>query len=126
MGLMICQNLVRMCEGTIEVYSEGENKGSVFSFSMKMIIEGEPRIPVSNTGGTFVPSALLKPSIESEDYPEVDLRQDAFPSAQEASIEETKFQVACESDETKRLLNRDSNQSIDSLRDEKQIDEIAV
>ena len=36
MGLMICQNLVKMNGGTIEVHSDGENRGSVFSFSMKM------------------------------------------------------------------------------------------
>ena len=36
MGLMICQNLVKMNDGTIEVHSEGENRGSVFAFSMKM------------------------------------------------------------------------------------------
>ena len=36
MGLMICQKLVELNSGTIEVYSEGENMGSVFSFTMKM------------------------------------------------------------------------------------------
>ena len=36
MGLMICQQLVRMNHGTIEVHSEGKNKGSVFCFSMQM------------------------------------------------------------------------------------------
>ena len=36
MGLMICQNLVDKNGGTISVHSEGENKGSVFSFTMKM------------------------------------------------------------------------------------------
>ena len=36
MGLMICKNLVKMNRGTIEVHSDGENQGSVFSFSMKM------------------------------------------------------------------------------------------
>ena len=34
MGLMICQNLVRMNKGTISVHSNGENQGSVFSFTM--------------------------------------------------------------------------------------------
>ena len=36
MGLMICQNLVSMNGGEISVHSEGENRGSVFSFTMKM------------------------------------------------------------------------------------------
>ena len=36
MGLMICQKLVDKNGGTISVHSEGENKGSVFSFTMKM------------------------------------------------------------------------------------------
>ena len=36
MGLMICQNLVELNSGTIDVYSEGEDLGSVFSFTMKM------------------------------------------------------------------------------------------
>jgi K+-sensing histidine kinase KdpD len=30
MGLMICQNLVKMNNGTISAESEGENMGSVF------------------------------------------------------------------------------------------------
>ena len=36
MGLMICENLVDKNGGTISVHSDGENKGSVFSFTMKM------------------------------------------------------------------------------------------
>ena len=36
MGLMICQNLVHMNKGTIEVHSDGEDMGSVFTFTMKM------------------------------------------------------------------------------------------
>ena len=36
MGLMICQKLVELNEGKIFVESEGINKGSVFTFSMKM------------------------------------------------------------------------------------------
>jgi K+-sensing histidine kinase KdpD len=39
MGLMICQNLVRLNGGTINVHSLGEDKGSTFSFSMKMKID---------------------------------------------------------------------------------------
>ena len=36
MGLLICQNLVRKSGGALSVYSEGENKGAVFTFSMLM------------------------------------------------------------------------------------------
>lgn len=36
MGLMICKELVALNEGTIKVHSDGEDKGSVFSFTMKM------------------------------------------------------------------------------------------
>ena len=43
MGLMICQNLVKMNGGSIEVHSDGENKGSVFSFSMKMSLRSYVR-----------------------------------------------------------------------------------
>ena len=36
MGLVICQNLVKLNGGTIGVYSAGEDKGSTFTFTMKM------------------------------------------------------------------------------------------
>lgn len=36
MGLMICQNLVMMNDGEISVHSDGVDKGSAFSFTMKM------------------------------------------------------------------------------------------
>ena len=36
MGLMICKSLVNINGGEINVYSEGENKGAVFSFTMRM------------------------------------------------------------------------------------------
>ena len=36
LGLMICKELVSHNKGTIEAYSDGENKGSVFTFTMKM------------------------------------------------------------------------------------------
>ena len=36
MGLTICQAIIRNCNGHISCFSEGENKGSTFSFSMKM------------------------------------------------------------------------------------------
>ena len=36
MGLTICQEIIRNCHGHISCFSEGENKGSTFSFSMKM------------------------------------------------------------------------------------------
>ena len=36
MGLMICTELVKLNSGSISVTSEGKDKGSVFTFSMKM------------------------------------------------------------------------------------------
>lgn len=36
MGLMICKNLVEQNQGTINVHSDGLDKGSIFSFTMKM------------------------------------------------------------------------------------------
>ena len=42
MGLMICQNLINESQGTIAVFSEGENKGSTFTFTVKMKKSVEP------------------------------------------------------------------------------------
>ena len=39
MGLLICQNLVKMNQGTISVHSDGENKGSTFTFTLKMRLQ---------------------------------------------------------------------------------------
>ena len=39
MGLVICQNLVKLNGGTIGVYSAGEDEGSTFTFTMKMQAE---------------------------------------------------------------------------------------
>ena len=36
LGLLICQNLVRECGGTIKAFSEGQDCGSVFTFTMHM------------------------------------------------------------------------------------------
>ena len=36
MGLMICQQLVEQNEGTIKVQSNGDDQGSIFTFTMKM------------------------------------------------------------------------------------------
>ena len=36
MGLLICKNLVKLSGGTIDVHSDGLDKGSVFSFSVKV------------------------------------------------------------------------------------------
>ena len=36
LGLMICDNLVRLNHGTISVHSDGIDKGSVFTFTIKM------------------------------------------------------------------------------------------
>ena len=36
MGLAICQRIIQNSGGQISVYSEGENKGSTFVFSMQM------------------------------------------------------------------------------------------
>ena len=37
LGLMISQKLVSLNKGTISVRSDGENLGSIFSFTMKMM-----------------------------------------------------------------------------------------
>ena len=36
LGLMICKNLVEENNGSLQVYSEGLNRGSTFSFTMQM------------------------------------------------------------------------------------------
>lgn len=36
MGLMICQKLIKLNNGTIKVHSDGKDKGSIFTFTMKM------------------------------------------------------------------------------------------
>ena len=52
MGLMICQNLVHLNQGEITVHSEGEDKGSRFTFTMKMK-KPEKKDPIhSETGET--------------------------------------------------------------------------
>jgi len=38
MGLSICAKLVECCEGHIDFFSEGEDKGSTFNFTMKMTL----------------------------------------------------------------------------------------
>ena len=48
MGLVICKKIVDNCGGTIDVYSEGENKGSTFTFSMAMALPSIENI--SRTG----------------------------------------------------------------------------
>ena len=46
MGLMICKKLVELNGGSIEVNSDGRDKGSIFSFTMKMQI---PSQSIENT-----------------------------------------------------------------------------
>ena len=36
MGLLICQKIIQSCGGKISFFSEGDNKGSTFIFSIKM------------------------------------------------------------------------------------------
>ena len=36
MGLSICEKIVKGCEGKIECFSQGDNKGSTFAFTIKM------------------------------------------------------------------------------------------
>jgi K+-sensing histidine kinase KdpD len=40
MGLMICQNLVKKNEGTLDAYSAGEDLGSTFTFSYQAYATG--------------------------------------------------------------------------------------
>lgn len=57
MGLMICQNLVKMNGGTISVRSDGEEKGSTFTFTMSMSLPTEimsDRTNLGHSGGLTV------------------------------------------------------------------------
>ena len=36
MGLTICEKIVKSCEGKIECFSQGDNMGSTFAFTIKM------------------------------------------------------------------------------------------
>ena len=38
MGLTICEKIVKCCGGEISCYSDGEEKGSTFAFSMKILL----------------------------------------------------------------------------------------
>lgn len=38
MGLFICKSILDSCNGRIQAFSEGENKGTTFEFSMPMKI----------------------------------------------------------------------------------------
>ena len=44
MGLMICQKLVECNQGTIQVHSDGENMGGIFTFTMIMELPIEPAV----------------------------------------------------------------------------------
>lgn len=44
MGLMICKQLINFNGGVLQVKSPGENKGSIFTFTMKMQIPDKSRI----------------------------------------------------------------------------------
>ena len=57
MGLMICQNLVQMNQGKITVHSEGEDQGSRFTFTMKML--EDQNIPT-----------IINNQVKEEDYDE--------------------------------------------------------
>ena len=61
MGLMICQNLVQLNGGKITVHSEGEDKGSRFTFTMKMKQPKEDYpILIGETGSLAIASARGK------------------------------------------------------------------
>ena len=45
---MISKKLVEMNGGAIEVYSEGQDRGSIFTFSMKMCMPQEKSILEDN------------------------------------------------------------------------------
>ena len=47
LGLIIVKQIVEASQGEISVYSEGQGKGSVFSFSMKMPITNEDKANAS-------------------------------------------------------------------------------
>ena len=65
LGLMICENLVKMNHGNITVHSEGEEKGSVFTFTMKMQLQKsgiQEKVKLKNHG------KLLKSQQKSDEY----------------------------------------------------------
>ena len=43
MGLMVSQKLIELNQGSIWVHSDGKQKGSIFSFKMKMKLPREKR-----------------------------------------------------------------------------------
>ena len=72
MGLMICQNLVKMNGGNIEVHSDGDNLGSVFSFSMKMTkVSNVVSVRGDATGGTEPPCITERLISDDESISEI-------------------------------------------------------
>ena len=49
MGLMICKNLVELNGGEISVHSDGEDRGAMFTFTMKMSEAAENEKPSNPT-----------------------------------------------------------------------------
>ena len=77
MGLMICQNLVHLNEGKITVHSEGEDKGSRFTFTMKMKQPKEEcPILLGETGSLAIASARVESMDRS--HPEVKVSLDVI------------------------------------------------
>ena len=90
MGLMICRNLVHLNSGTITVHSEGEDKGSIFTFTMKMQLPDDSSSEdIACTGET---GGIVDKSLNSED------------DKNEQLLEEIKSEIRRSQDKDRGLL----------------------
>ena len=76
LGLMICKNLVEQNNGSLEVYSEGINMGSTFSFTMQM----------ENVGG-FNELEILKQENNKEQFLDDILDKSSFGRDSDDTVE---------------------------------------
>ena len=116
MGLMICQNLVRMNHGTIEVHSDGENQGSVFSFSMKM------SLPDAHTRGNPAEATQVKRLKKgAKDRPETEKRNRKRKHDKQADPKSKKEKAARknapeEKECEERLLNASASMEFSTVK----------
>ena len=67
LGLLICQNLVRECGGTIQAFSEGENCGSVFNFTMQVSPSKDDSSTFQDSTGNSAEQGKLLISLKESD-----------------------------------------------------------